>query len=186
MFIEQSFLPQYKYFLLYFLFFSRFYHSIFDDAYNIKYDATTSSNLAFTIANISTSLSYSLYNFITNTNYTDTKQANASYVSYNYVVIYFNVIYSSGNSLFLLQVTKLLDCYVKSINCEVFQSLTLPLKLPDSPPNYYISIDSITNTLTSLSRLLFASFGSIKIDTVKNEENCLKYQTEMVCIIDYN
>lgn len=164
-------------------FFSRFYHSILDDEYNIQFD-DRSINLARTIANLSTSLSYSIYNFITNTNYTGEKQANTSYVSKNYVVyIYFNVFKSPGNICFLLQVTKLLDCYVRSINCEIFQSLTSPLQLPDSPPNYYISIDSITNTLTSLSRLLFASFGSEKIDEVKNEENCLKYQTKMVCII---
>jgi len=79
-----------------------------------------------------------------------------------------------------LQVTKLLHCYVKSINCEIFQSLTSPLHLPDNPPNYYVSIDLITNTLTSLSRLLFASFGSTKINEVQNEENCQNYITEQV------
>lgn len=156
-----------------------------DDAYNIQFD-DKSTNLTLTIANLSTSLSYSIYNFVTNTKYAGEKQANTSYVSKNNVVcIYFKVMKSPVNIYFLLQVTKLLDCYVKSINCEVFQTLTSPLQLPDSPPNYYISIDSITNTITSLSRLLFASFGSKKIDEVKNEENCLKYQTEMVCNI-YN
>jgi hypothetical protein len=76
-------------------------------------------------------------------------------------------------------VTKLLDCYVKSINCDLFKSLTSPLLLPDHPPNYYISIDLITNTLTSLSRLLFASFGK-KITEVQNEENCIDYETKPV------
>lgn len=78
-----------------------------------------------------------------------------------------------------MQVTKLLDCYVKSMNCELFKSLTSPLILPDHPPNYYISIDLITNTLTSLSRLLFASFGN-KITEVQNEENCIGYETKPV------
>lgn len=76
---------------------------------------------------------------------------------------------------------KLLDCYVKSINCEIFQSLTLPVQLPNSAPNYYISIDLIQNTLTSLSRLLLASFGHEKISTVENEEKCLSYKTKQVC-----
>lgn len=74
----------------------------------------------------------------------------------------------------------MLHCYVKSTNCELFQSLTLPLQLPDGPPNYYISIDLITNTLTSLSRLLFASFGSMKIESVQNEESCLNYKIKPV------
>jgi len=82
-----------------------------------------------------------------------------------------------------LQVDKLLHCYVKSINCNIFQSLTLPLVLPDSPPNYYISIDLVTNILTSLSRLLFASFGSQKIDKVQNEDSCLNYKAKQVCNI---
>lgn len=80
-----------------------------------------------------------------------------------------------------LQVQKLLHCYAESINCEIFQSLTWPLQLPDKPPNYYISIDFITNTLTTISRLLLASFGSQKIDSVKNEEMCLSYRTKEVC-----
>lgn len=67
------------------------------------------------------------------------------------------------------------------MNCEIFRSLTLPLKLPDSPPNYYISIDLITNTLTSLSRLLLASYGSLKIGTVHNEDSCLSFRTKSVC-----
>lgn len=58
--------------------------------------------------------------------------------------------------------------------------MTLPVKLPDSPPNYYVSINSITNMLTSISQLLFASFGSQKIDSVQNEENCLNYKTKEV------
>jgi len=73
------------------------------------------------------------------------------------------------------------------MNCEVFQSLTAPLHLPENPPNYYISIDLITNTITSLSRLLFASFGSKIINEVQNEENCLNYRTKQVCsFIIYN
>lgn len=73
------------------------------------------------------------------------------------------------------------------MNCEVFQSLTSPLHLPDSPPAYYISIDLITNTITSLSRLLFASFGSKIINKVQNEDNCLNYRTKQVCnFIIYN
>ncbi|CAH1736880.1 nicastrin [Aphis gossypii] len=128
---------------------NKFYHSILDDAENIQYN-----NISKTIASISTSLSYSLYKFITNSNYNGLKQANSSYV------------------------TKLLDCYVKSMNCEVFQSLTSPLHLPENPPNYYISIDMITNTLTSLSRLLFASFGSKIINKVQSEEKCLNYRTK--------
>jgi len=73
------------------------------------------------------------------------------------------------------------------MNCDVFQSLTSPLHLPDSPPSYYISIDLITNTITSLSRLLFASFGSKIINKVQNEENCLNYRTKQVCrFIIYN
>ncbi|XP_026823477.1 nicastrin [Rhopalosiphum maidis] len=131
---------------------NKFYHSILDDAENIQYN--NDSTISKTIANISTSLSYSLYKFITNSNYNGLKQANSSYV------------------------TKLLDCYVKSMNCEIFQSLTSPLHLPDSPPNYYVSIDMITNTLTSLSRLLFASFGSKLISKVQNEEKCLYYRTK--------
>ncbi|KAF0763550.1 nicastrin, partial [Aphis craccivora] len=126
-----------------------FYHSILDDSENIQYN-----NISKTIASISTSLSYSLYKFITNSKYNGLKQANSSYV------------------------TKLLDCYVKSMNCEVFQSLTAPLHLPENPPNYYISIDMITNTLTSLSRLLFASFGSKIINKVQSEEKCLNYRTK--------
>lgn len=70
------------------------------------------------------------------------------------------------------------------MNCEVFQSLTSPLHLPENPPNYYISIDMITNTLTSLSRLLFASFGSKIINKVQSEEKCLNYRTKQVC--NYN
>lgn len=132
---------------------NKFYHSILDDAENIQY-GYDNSTIPHTIANISTSLSYSLYKFITNSTYTGLKQANSSYVS------------------------KLLDCYVKSMNCEVFQSLTSPLHLPDSPPAYYISIDLITNTITSLSRLLFASFGSKIINKVQNEDNCLNYRTK--------
>ncbi|VVC32764.1 Hypothetical protein CINCED_3A001406 [Cinara cedri] len=128
---------------------NKFYHSILDNIDNIQY-----SKMSQTIANISTSLSYSLYTFLTNSSYNGLKQANATYV------------------------TKLLDCYVKSINCELFQSLTSPLQLPDSRPNYYISIDSITNPLTSLSRLLFASFGSQKINSILNEEDCINYQTQ--------
>lgn len=37
----------------------------------------------------------------------------------------------------------------------------------------------ITNTLTSLSRLLFASFGN-KINEVQNEENCMGYEPKPV------
>lgn len=66
------------------------------------------------------------------------------------------------------------------MNCEVFQSLTSPSHLPDNPPNYYISIDLITNTLTSLSRLLFASFGSNKIKDVQNEEECINYKSQTI------
>lgn len=80
-----------------------------------------------------------------------------------------------------MQVSKLLHCYVKSINCEIFQSLTLPIQLPDIPPNYYISVNMITNTLTSLTRLLLASFGSEKLSSVQNEEDCLNYETKSVC-----
>jgi len=58
-------------------YFLRFYHSILDDADNIQYN---NSKISQTIASISTSLSYSLYKFITNTNYTGSKQANTSYV----------------------------------------------------------------------------------------------------------
>lgn len=56
----------------------RFYHSILDDAYNIQLN---NSKISQTIANISTSLSYSLYKFITNTDYTGFLKADASYVS---------------------------------------------------------------------------------------------------------
>lgn len=93
----------------------------------------------------------------------------------NFIILQFNYHFNV-----FLQVTKLLHCYVKSINCEIFQSLTSPLHLPDDPPNYYVSIDLITNTLTSLSRLLFASFGSKKINEIQNEEHCQNYITEQV------
>lgn len=56
--------------------FDRFYHSILDDANNIKYD-----DISHTIASISTSLSHSLYSFITNNTYQGSKEVNASYVS---------------------------------------------------------------------------------------------------------
>lgn len=69
------------------------------------------------------------------------------------------------------------------MNCEIFQSLTSPLQLPESPPNYYVNINLITNTLTSLSRLLFSSFGNNKINEVQNEDDCFNYETKPVCII---
>lgn len=67
------------------------------------------------------------------------------------------------------------------MNCEIFQSLTSPIQLPESPPNYYISVNLITNTITSLTRILLASFGSEKINSVQNEEDCLTYETKQVC-----
>lgn len=54
-----------------------------DDADNIQFD---NLKLSQTIASISTSLSNSLYKFITNENYTGLKQANSSYVSINLYV----------------------------------------------------------------------------------------------------
>lgn len=60
----------------------RFYHSILDDIDNIKYD-----EIAQTIASISTTLSYSLYTFLTNSSYSGLKKANNTYVSKNRMCI---------------------------------------------------------------------------------------------------
>lgn len=56
-----------------------------DDADNIQYN--NNSKMSETIASISTSLSYSLYKFITNSSYTGSKQANTTYVSNFNVII---------------------------------------------------------------------------------------------------
>lgn len=61
-----------------------------DDVNNIQLDYENST-ISQTIANISTSLSNSLYKFITNKNYTGFKQANTSYVSNKWCIIFFNL-----------------------------------------------------------------------------------------------
>ncbi|XP_050440405.1 nicastrin [Adelges cooleyi] len=127
-----------------------FYHSVMDDANSIEF---TSADISNTLAKISTSLGSSLYSFVTNSTYNGNNNVDPEYIK------------------------KLLDCYVKSTNCTLFQSLT-SLPLPDRPPNYYISIDLITNTITTLTRLLLSSFGSSKIESVLNEEDCNTYETK--------
>lgn len=56
-----------------------------DDAENIQYG--NNSTIPQTIASISTSLSNSLYTFITNSTYTGLKKANSSYVSNKLFII---------------------------------------------------------------------------------------------------
>lgn len=81
LFVKLELFNHLKYWLLINCLF-RFYHSILDDVYNIQYENNTISQ---TIASVSTSLSSSLYKFITNKPYTGSKQANNSYVSINYI-----------------------------------------------------------------------------------------------------
>ncbi|XP_050535168.1 nicastrin isoform X2 [Daktulosphaira vitifoliae] len=128
-----------------------FYHSIMDDSDNINYSNAEISN---TLANISESLGTYLYKFVTNTTYNGNAHVHSEYIK------------------------ELLYCYTKSINCTEFQSLTSPISLADTPPNYYISVDLFTNPITSLTRLLLSSFGSLKIDNVFNEEDCNTYTSK--------